>query len=494
MATRSRPLGRALAAIRPRPRPGSAVRSWYPPVRRYEFWLIQLFVVAAALLDWAFERSGVLEAVGPAYVFSVALLFVPVTYAAVSFGIRGSLPTAIWCVIVVLPDMILDPQFSTRLGKIWELGLVVILGVFVGLRVDREVDARIEAERREQERLASEERYRSLFEGAPAPILIADAQGIVQEANEGVAVLVGESADDLPGRHLATVVGDEIAAMILGHEEPSAVNLQSKRLGSVWLLPAGIPYAGADGRSRIQVILRDVTPLEERRRGIEAYARRTVAGREEEQRRIARELHDGPLQSVIMLSRRLTAIQPPESVDGRRDLAEVSALATSVADELRRTSRNLRPAILDDLGLAAALRSEGDLVARQHGIAVRFRLAGQPRPLSAATDLMLLRVTQEALRNVVRHAAASNVVIGLTYRPAAVKLSVADDGVGPGRRLATQDLLADGKLGIVGMIERANLLGASCRIYPNRNGGTLVQVLVRSDNSRRRQRVPVRGA
>jgi PAS domain S-box-containing protein len=478
-------LGRTWSGFWTRVARGVAASSWFPPVHRYEFWLVQSFVVAAAMIDWAVERSSFLQAFGPAYVFSVALLFIPTLYAAVTFGLRGSLPTAIWCVIVVLPDLILDPQFSARLGKIWELGLLVILGVFVGLRVDREVEARKDAERRERERLASEERYRSLFEGAPAPILIANEQGIIQEANEGTSILVGEPANRLAGRRLETVVGDEVAGIIMGQAESRAVQIESEQLGSVWVLPTGIPFQGTDGRPWVQAILRDVTALEERRRGIEAYARRTLAGREEERRRIARELHDGPLQSVIMLSRRLAAIEAPASPDGRRDFAEVSTLAQSIADELRRTSRNLRPSILDDLGLVAALRSEGDLVAGQHALMVQFRLTGSPRQLPPATELMLLRVTQEALRNVVRHAAASNVLIGLSYRPAAVKLSVADDGRGPGHRLAASDLLAAGKLGIVGMTERASLLGASCRVWAKRHGGTVVVVLVPAETARR---------
>ena len=463
-----------------------AARPWYPPVGRLEFWLIQCFVLAAAAIDAAVEATGLLGAVGPAYVFSVALLFVPVLYAAVTFGVRGSLPTAIWASAVMLPDLIIHSQSSSRLGEIWELGIVVVLGVFVGLRVDRETRARTEAEGREQERLASEQRYRSLFDGAPTPIFITDGEGVVQEANAAASTLVGESAGTLSGRALGAVVGDEIADVVLGREEPHVVALESTQFGKVWLLPVTTPFHGASGRPWIQALLRDVTTLEERKRGIEAYARRTVAGREEERRRIARELHDGPLQSVIMLSRRLTAIEPPASPEGRRDLGEVHALALAVAAELRRTSRNLRPSILDDLGLVAALRSEGELAAGQHAIAVQFRLTGPPRPLAAATDLMLLRVTQEAVRNVVRHAAASNVLIALSYRPASVKLSIADDGRGLGRAVSTEDLLAAGKLGIVGMAERASLLGATCRIRAKRHGGTIVEVIARGPSARER--------
>ena len=464
----------------------AAARYWYPPLPRPEFWVTQALVVTVAVLHTIAESTGFLGALGDAYVFSVALFLIPVLYAAAAFGLRGSLPTAIWAAVVMVPNLILASGPSARIGELWQLGVILLLGAFVGLRVDREVGARSDAERREWARIASEQRYRSLFEGAPIPILITDVQGIIQEANASAAALVGQDARELRGRTLAAVVGPEITGMVMGDEEPRAILIETEPADRTWVLPASIPCGGPDDRPWIQTILRDVTAQEERQRGIEAYARRTLAGREEERRRLARELHDGPLQSVIMLSRRLSCLEQPPSSEGGENLNELRSLALGIATELRQTSRNLRPSILDDVGLSAALRAEGALVGLQHAIAVDFKLAGSPRGLPAATELTLLRVTQEALRNVVRHAGASKVLIKLSYRPGSVRLSIADDGSGPGGSLARDELLAAGKLGVVGMIERASLLGATCRIRAPRRGGTIVAILVPDGPMRRR--------
>ena len=93
---------------------------------------------------------------------------------------------------------------------------------------------------------------------------------------------------------------------------------------------------------------------------------------------------------------------------------------------------------------------------------------------------MILRVTQEALRNAERHARAAEAVVTLAFRPASVRLSVADDGQGMGTVPTNTELLASGRLGIIGMVERARLLGATCRIRTPRGGGVVVEVTVPS--------------
>ena len=96
---------------------------------------------------------------------------------------------------------------------------------------------------------------------------------------------------------------------------------------------------------------------------------------------------------------------------------------------------------------------------------------------------MILRVAQEALRNVERHAHAAEVEVTLAFRPASVRLSIADDGQGLGSVRSNTDLLASGRLGIVGMVERARLLGASCQVRTSRRGGVVVEVTVPTTGS-----------
>ena len=449
------------------------------PLRHWQFWLALALIVAISIGHADFETSDVFGLLGPAYLFSVSLLILPVIYAAMNFGLRGSLPAAIWAVLVMLPDLILDFHEAGRFGEAWELGIVVAAGIFAGQRVDREKDARSEAERREVARQASEQRYRLLFDRAPAAVLLMDRAGVVEEANGAAARLLDRPAGDVTGSQIEDLVGQPVAGILLGRTEGRIVEVSTAQ-GAVWLEPVTAVYTTPDGASRIQAILLDVTELQQRQAATDAYARVTVAAREDERRRIAMELHDGPLQSLVVLWRMLSSIEPAAGVAARERLAEASGLALRIAEELRKTSQDLRPAILDDLGLAAALRSECRAMRDRAGLDARFEMSGDPRPLAPEIELMILRVAQEALRNVERHAHAARVTVTLAFRPASVRLSIADDGQGLGTLPSNTNLVASGRLGIVGMVERARLLGASCQVRTSTRGGVVVEVTVPS--------------
>ncbi len=462
-----------------RPAFPGAVHRIQLPVRRWQFWLAAALIVAISIAHAGLETNEVFGMLGPAYLFSVSLLIVPVIYAAMIFGLRGSLPAALLGVLVMLPNLVADFSEAGRVGEAWELGIVVIAGIFAGRRVDHEKSARADAERREVARQASEQRYRLLFDRAPAPVLLLDPAGVVEEANGAAARLLDRSLGAVAGSRIQDLVGVAAAEVLLGRTEPELIEISSAN-GRAWVEPITAAYTTRDGASRIQAILLDVTEMQQRQAATEAYARITVAAREDERRRIAMDLHDGPLQSLVVLWRLLAGIdRHPESADGQQ-LAKASSLALRVAEELRKTSQELRPAVLDDLGLAAALRAECRAVQERTGLRIAFRLSGDAAELPPEIELMILRVTQEALRNVERHARADAVVVALAFRPASVRLSIADDGKGMRTVPSNTELLASGRLGIVGMVERARLLGATCRVRTPRGGGVVVEVTVPS--------------
>ena len=141
-------------------------------------------------------------------------------------------------------------------------------------------------------------------------------------------------------------------------------------------------------------------------------------------------------------------------------------------------SRALRPSILDDLGLIPALRSEATALARRTGLGVWFGVLGTPRSLAPEVELMLLRVMQEALHNIDRHAGATRVTVRVAFGRGRSYLVIRDDGRGPGAIGSAPQLLEAGKLGVVGMEERARLVGADLDITENVRGGTSVRVSV----------------
>jgi two-component system sensor histidine kinase UhpB len=185
-------------------------------------------------------------------------------------------------------------------------------------------------------------------------------------------------------------------------------------------------------------------------------ARRALAAQEAERTRIARELHDevGQMLTAIALQAERAADAP---ADQREALHEIAAHVQRSLDDVRRIGRELRPEALDDLGLVNAVVALCSRIDRQNGVHVRRELDWNVPPLPADVELVIYRVAQEALTNVLRHAGASSVVVSLTCAAERVILRVCDDG----RGLPAQ---AHGG-GLSGMRERAMLIDAELEIH-----------------------------
>ena len=449
------------------------------PIHRRAFWAVQLLVLGIAIAH-TFLESVDRSAVPPAlYLVPSSLFFVPVVYAALKFGARGAVPTALLSIVLTLPNLLFFHIGMERLGEIWQGVILIAVGVFVGVRVDHERVARLELEDRERARRSSEERYRELFDNSAEAILLTDANGVIEDANPAALELIGIPIGSLVGMTLESVAGTEIGPSEDG-PEPNRRMAQLVRPDGTpptWIeVIVSAPLHDPSGRTHLQTMLHDVSLQHERQEVLEGYARQTVAAREEERRRIGRELHDGPLQSLVLLSRKLDLIadrssptEMPATIDAARQIID------GTADELRRITRALRPPILDDLGLVPALRSETSAFSRRSDVVARFSQTGRQRPLPPEVELLLLRVTQEALHNVERHAGASHVDVRLSFAPTCVTLRIHDDGRGIGTVPPTADLLASGKLGIAGMQERARVAGATMTVRGEPSGGTLVE-------------------
>ena len=200
---------------------------------------------------------------------------------------------------------------------------------------------------------------------------------------------------------------------------------------------------------------------------------------EEERARIARELHDGLGQSLsaILLELRVRRERGDpcagvsEAVDRRLELT---------IDEIRRMTRGLRPPMLDDCGLDSALSSHAEDVAKVSGMHVDCETAVSPDAtprLDAQVELVVYRIAQEALNNVVRHAGASRASVVLYLRPDEVRLLVEDDGRGfePEALLSAED---GSGLGLLGMSERAKLMGGDLSIESKPGAGTVVRAII----------------
>ena len=157
-------------------------------------------------------------------------------------------------------------------------------------------------------------------------------------------------------------------------------------------------------------------------------------------------------------------------------LTNLQERVRDVLKEVRRFSRDLRPSILDDLGLLPAMEWLTDDIREQHGIEANLMITGSQQRLNPEAELLLFRIAQEALNNVRRHAEASKVSVAIEFDEAKMKLMVQDDGKGFQVPNTVGELSRIGKLGLIGMEERTRLLGGSLRVQSEPCQGTTVTV------------------
>jgi signal transduction histidine kinase len=215
--------------------------------------------------------------------------------------------------------------------------------------------------------------------------------------------------------------------------------------------------------------------------GLRDYISAITQGQEDERRRLSRELHDDTLQSLIALNQRLQLVQMkivsrtlPESQTEM--LEQLQRLIEGTIQNLRRITRALRPAYLEELGLAAALEMLAKETEQGQLVKVKFQRSGAERRLKPETELALYRMAQEALNNVVKHSGAAHAWLQLDYSGEAVRLEVQDDGQGFDVARASATVAQQGHFGLLGLRERAEMIGANLAIDSEAGEGTQLRV------------------
>jgi signal transduction histidine kinase len=210
---------------------------------------------------------------------------------------------------------------------------------------------------------------------------------------------------------------------------------------------------------------------------LHGYIGAITAGQEDERRRLARELHDDTIQSLIALKQRVQLAQMiPVNGSTAQTFSELEELAEKTIDDLRRVTRALRPIYLEDLGLLAALEMLTREMSQITGNPVEFKTTGPEQRLSPKVELALYRIAQEALNNIARHANASRASVNLSYQPETVILEVVDNGQGFTVPRSPADFAPNGHYGLLGLFERAELIDADLRIESAIGQGTRICV------------------
>ncbi len=212
-----------------------------------------------------------------------------------------------------------------------------------------------------------------------------------------------------------------------------------------------------------------------------ALSERAINVQEEERKRIARELHDETGQALSMLIIGLERVENqtterPEEL--KQQLTKVRILATQTLKDLRNVIYGLRPSMLDDLGLIPAIRWYARTCLEKMGAEIIVNVSDETDNIAPQLKTALYRIVQEAINNIERHAEATTVTINLTQEDGELCLSILDDGLGFNLQQVSDHAVQQQKLGLIGIIERAELVGGTAEVTSTPGNGTRIIVSV----------------
>jgi len=384
--------------------------------------------------------------------------------------------------------------FARGLQSPWLLGAVILadmlvigLGILVAAREVLQADSRSEASKAQLE---------AIVDSAMDAIITVDEAQTIVLFNRAAEQAFRCPQREALGAPLERFLPQRFRAAHRGHVERFGhTGVTSRKMGDVTTLwglradgeefpiEASISHAGR----YFTVILRDITrrkqaedELRESQRELRELSARVLEAREEEKAHIARELHDelGQLLTALKMDLGWVRERLPREAEVAARLNEMSGLLDRTVSATRRISADLRPLMLDDLGLADAAAWLVDDFAKRSGVASRIDLPPELPEISRAVGTAVYRAVQESLTNIARHAGAKSAWVVMAVEDGALHVEVEDDG----RGIAPEDLAKARSLGLKGMRERIGYLGGTLEIARAPRGGT-----------RLRLRVPLRG-
>jgi Signal transduction histidine kinase len=494
------------------------------PARDWRFWAVQGLVLVIAAGHVALEMGGALLGWTPLYLLPVSVFFIPAMYASLVFGQRGAIPTVLWCWVLSLPTIIFYHTPAEEAGVNLQLSVMLMMAILVGRKVDRErrassVAAAVNAQLRELNATAGAASCSLDLE----QVFSATIQVILRRQALGSAWIVyapdGWESRSVVALSSASPCARELPAACLqatrrviegGQPCTSAVadgaNPESEAPRSVVVVPVtaddkvvgGLGVAGlsetmwthdvaqlgavaqqlglaVDNSRHCETARSALRELAGSQAALQKYVQLATDAQEAERKRLARELHDETIQMLVVArgSLEVACRQPVSAADPVADT--ITTLDHAIAG-LRRVCRDLRPSILDDLGLTHALEALTVELADRADMQVSLTCVCDEQRLDARTEVVLYRIAQEALHNIERHAGAAHAAVTLIARPDAVALRVTDDGRGFKPLDGAAGPTETSHLGLLGMQERARSLGGVLTIESSPGAGTLVEV------------------
>jgi PAS domain S-box-containing protein len=351
-------------------------------------------------------------------------------------------------------------------------------------KLQKEITERRAAEEALRE---SEEGQRTLFESAPDPIVVVDADGLMERVNRQAEVMFGYQRSELIGQPVEMLVPERFRdhhkqhrAGYIGspHLRPMGAGLQlygRRKDGSEFPVDIMLSPLASKRSPLVIAVVRDVTEQKQVNETLRQLSIRLLKAQDAERRRIARELHDSTGQNLAAVAMNLSLVtRSAGALDAstQKALAESIAMVEACVREIRTLSYLLHPPMLDERGLAPALRWFVEGFSKRSGMRVELEVASDWERPTPEMEIALFRVVQEALTNAHRHAESSTARIRLNGDKNTVRLEVEDAGKGL-PAVQAEGRLVTGGVGITGMRERIKQLGGRLQIESGRRGTTV---------------------
>ncbi len=368
--------------------------------------------------------------------------------------------------------------------------MLAAIGNLIGIAIESS-QLNHERELANAELRISEKKYRQLFENAHDAIWIQDLSGTIIGANYAAGELFGWSLPELIGMDRRNFVSPEGLALfeevqdklMSSHniKQPYTQNIIKKDGTKAILMVTTNLISISDHLYAFQFIGRDITKEIKMQENLHFYLQQVTQAHEDERLRISRELHDSTAQDIIAILQRLESFCKTDEhlpVAKLRALWNLYGQIKELLEDVRRLSRDLRPSILDDLGLLPAVEWLTEQLKSEHRIESSLVVSGKEKRFSTEIETTLFRVIQEALRNVVKHAEATKASVKIDFAKSSTRIAVSDNGKGFELPASLNELSRLGKLGLDGMLTRAKLVGGSFDLKSSLGVGTTIDISI----------------
>ena len=473
-------------------------------IRDPRFWGLLAMFAAGAILHYSEQLiPGLATAISSflgttRYTAERVLFLIPMTYAGFAFGLRAGIASLVAAGLIMLPRAIFISLPPVE--AILESSGVIVAGAMVNLW--------FHMHRKDiSKRRSIEQTLVKIIDGCSIPLFVIDKRHKVTHWNTAIEVLTGIKKQDVIGtddqwQAFYTEKRPVMADLIVGEAPeneiqvyyPAGYNKSQLIDGAYeaerWASPRGkdrqchhitaSPIRNKRGKITGAIeTLEIITERKKAEENLRYYLQEITKAQEEERKRIARELHDSSAQNLIALLHQLENLLTDKTKLPVKEAKALWGFYEQIRDtlqEVRRFSRDLRPSILDDLGLLPALEWVTEDLKNTYWVEVDLKVLGSERRLFPETELLLFRIVQEALRNIAKHAKATKAEVEIKFDEDKITVTVNDNGKGfePPENLAA--LTPTGKLGLAGMQERVQLLGGTVKLESEPGKGTKISV------------------